>query len=227
MINLHFPAFILNLYPSTSNANSTCISILMTQEFIVIHVLNCGENNCNVSMQRLTRSKGGVNEWLHWLPAYLHKFIGYVIRKTYSYSRLMITSRGYAFGKREFWLNMARQSYQKDGPLLVIACGRDTISISSSIKRLASENAFVIQDLNSFDMVITSRHDYYPLTPRVQEKVAQFLKRWITPSEAPDKHVVLTLGALHQIDFAALCNVASAWHDEFIMIKAFADNPKV
>lgn len=33
----------------------------------------------------------------------------------------------------------------RDGPLLVIASGRDTISIASSIKRLASENVFVIQ----------------------------------------------------------------------------------
>lgn len=33
----------------------------------------------------------------------------------------------------------------RDGPLLVVASGRDTISVASSIKQLAPENVFVIQ----------------------------------------------------------------------------------
>jgi len=33
----------------------------------------------------------------------------------------------------------------REGPLLAVACGRDTISTASSIKRLASENVFVVQ----------------------------------------------------------------------------------
>jgi mitochondrial fission protein ELM1 len=33
----------------------------------------------------------------------------------------------------------------REGPLLVVACGRDTISTASSIKRLASQNVFVVQ----------------------------------------------------------------------------------
>lgn len=33
----------------------------------------------------------------------------------------------------------------RDGPLLVVASGRDTISIAASIKRLAPENVFVVQ----------------------------------------------------------------------------------
>lgn len=33
----------------------------------------------------------------------------------------------------------------RDGPLLVVASGRDTISVASSIKRLASQNVFVVQ----------------------------------------------------------------------------------
>ncbi|XWS71449.1 hypothetical protein CRYUN_Cryun03dG0138900 [Craigia yunnanensis] len=116
---------------------------------------------------------------------------------------------------------MARQIYEKDGTLLVVASGRDTISITSSIKRLASENVFVIQiqhprsQLNRFDLVITTCHDFYPLTPQAQEQVPRFLHRWITPFEPPDRHVVLTLGALHQIDSAALRSAAAAWHDEF------------
>ncbi|KAG8488624.1 hypothetical protein CXB51_016583 [Gossypium anomalum] len=123
-------------------------------------------------------------------------------------------------------VTMARQTFEKyfniwDGPLLVVASGRDTISVASSIRRLASENVFVIQiqhprsQLNRFDLVITPRHDFYPLTPQAQEQVPQFLHRWITPREPPDRHVILTLGALHQIDSATLRSTAAAWHDEF------------
>lgn len=35
--------------------------------------------------------------------------------------------------------------FHRDGPLVVIACGRDTVSVASSIRRLASENVFVVQ----------------------------------------------------------------------------------
>ncbi|PWA49391.1 hypothetical protein CTI12_AA458290 [Artemisia annua] len=33
----------------------------------------------------------------------------------------------------------------REGPLLLVACGRDTISIARSIRKLASENVFVVQ----------------------------------------------------------------------------------
>lgn len=68
--------------------------------------------------------------------------------------------------------------------------------------------------LNRFDLVITPRHDYYPLTPHAQKQIPWFLRRWITPREPPDRHVVLTVGALHQADSAALRSAASAWHDK-------------
>ncbi|PRQ32444.1 putative mitochondrial fission protein ELM1 [Rosa chinensis] len=116
---------------------------------------------------------------------------------------------------------MARRTYEKDGPILAVACGRDTISIVSSIRRLASENIFVVQiqhprlHLNRFDLDFTPKHDYYPLTPESQKQVPQFLRGWITPREPPDRHVVLTIRALHQIDATALRNAASAWRDEF------------
>lgn len=32
-------------------------------------------------MQRVTRPKGGLNEWLHWLPVSLHKNLDYIIRQ--------------------------------------------------------------------------------------------------------------------------------------------------
>lgn len=32
-------------------------------------------------MQRVTRPRGGINEWLHWLPVSLHKKLDYIIRQ--------------------------------------------------------------------------------------------------------------------------------------------------
>ncbi|KAK7853384.1 mitochondrial fission protein elm1 [Quercus suber] len=185
---------------------------------------------------RVTRPRGGVNEWLHWLPVSLHKKLVYLIRQiilltaslSWSNKLAPLPLENGAVGLASVLeadvhqiVTIARQSYDKDGPLLVVASGRDTISIASSIKRLASQNVFVVQiqhprsNLNRFDLVITPHHDYYPLTPHAQEQVPRFLRSWITPREPPDRHVVLTVGALHQIDSAALRSAASAWHDEF------------
>ncbi|OAY38227.1 mitochondrial fission protein ELM1 isoform X2 [Manihot esculenta] len=193
----------------------------------------------NCSLYRVTRPRGGINEWLHWLPVSLHKKLDYVLRQLYIYWRLLTPARrkklaalpsenGFSVGLSTVLeadvkqiVNMARETYEKDGPLLVVASGRDTISIASSIKRLASQNVFVVQiqhprsHLNRFDLVITPHHDYYPMTPQAREQVPRFLWKWITPREPPDEHVVLTVGALHQIDFAALRVAASTWHDEF------------
>ncbi|CAL0309978.1 unnamed protein product [Lupinus luteus] len=116
---------------------------------------------------------------------------------------------------------MARETFHKDGPLLVVASGRDTISVATSIKRLAPENVFIVQIqhprflLNRFDLVITPQHDYYPLTPHAQRQIPWFLRRWVTPWEPPGRNVVLTVGALHQADSTALRVAASTWHDEF------------
>lgn len=41
-----------------------------------------------------------------------------------------------------FFLNLI---IRRDGPLLVVASGRDTISVATSIKRLAPENVFLVQ----------------------------------------------------------------------------------
>ncbi|XWS28541.1 hypothetical protein CRYUN_Cryun25bG0078800 [Craigia yunnanensis] len=186
-------------------------------------------------LYRVTRPRGGINEWLHWLPVSLHKKLDFLIQLIGIYSRgqklvplPLENGNGGGVGLASVLeadvnqiVAMARQTYEKDGPLLVVASGRDTISIASSIRRLASENVFVIQiqhprsQLNRFDLVITPRHDFYPLTPQAQGQVPRFLHRWITPREPPDRLVVLTLGALHQIDSATLRSAAAAWHDEF------------
>ncbi|XP_062014228.1 mitochondrial fission protein ELM1-like [Rosa rugosa] len=187
-------------------------------------------------MQRVTRPRGGLNEWLHWLPVSVHKKLDCVVRKMCIFliyrgqkvGSLPTENGGSAAGLKcvleadvQEIVTMARRTYEKDGPILVVACGRDTISIVSSIRRLASENIFVVQiqhprlHLNRFDLDFTPKHDYYPLTPEAQKQVPQFLRGWITPREPPDRHVVLTIGALHQIEATALRNAASAWRDEF------------
>ncbi|XP_059627708.1 mitochondrial fission protein ELM1 [Cornus florida] len=190
-------------------------------------------------LYRVTRPMGGINEWLHWLPVSLHKMLDYIIWQICGYSHILLTARrknvpfmptenGGSAGLSSILeadvkkiVTMTRETFERDGPLLVVASGRDTISIASSIKRLASDKVFVVQiqhprsHLNRFDMVITPQHDYYPLTSHAQEQVPWFLRSWITPREPPEKHVVLTIGALHPIDSAALRTAASTWHDEF------------
>ncbi|KAK2987399.1 hypothetical protein RJ640_020596 [Escallonia rubra] len=200
-----------------------------------------------LSLYRVTRPRGGINEWLRWLPVYVHKKLSAGIRRTYGHSRFQITVKDQDLmlfpadrvGSVGVWqfspklrtsdvleadaeeiATMACETYHKGGPLLVVASGRATIAVASSIKRLAPEHVFVIQiqhprsRLDTFDLVITPRHDYYPLTPQAQEHVPWFLRKWITLREPPGRHVVLTVGALHQADPIALQSAASAWHYE-------------
>ncbi|KAM0840659.1 hypothetical protein ACQ4PT_059515 [Festuca glaucescens] len=68
--------------------------------------------------------------------------------------------------------------------------------------------------LDRFDLVVTPRHDYYALTAKGQQEVPWLFRRWITPREPPGPNVVLTAGALHQADSAALRIAATNWHDE-------------
>lgn len=53
---------------------------------------------------------------------------------------------------------MQNHFIRRDGPLLVIASGRDTISVASSIKRLAPENVFLVQvKLFTFFLYVNSK----------------------------------------------------------------------
>lgn len=45
-------------------------------------------------MQRVTRPRGGINEWLHWLPVSVHKKLYIVLSQIYSYSRILFAGRG-------------------------------------------------------------------------------------------------------------------------------------
>ncbi|KAJ1440717.1 Mitochondrial fission protein ELM1-like [Sesbania bispinosa] len=170
-------------------------------------------------LYRVTRPKGGINEWLQWLPVSVHKKLYYIVRMMRGYSQLLLKSQekklmplpsenGVSAGLLSVLeadvkqiVNFARETYEKEGPLLVVACGRDTISTSSSIKRLASENVFV-----------------------VQKQVPRFLRSWITPREPPDSHVVCIMCIFYDysnhrsptsIDFTSIRSVAVTWHDEF------------
>ncbi|KAM7274341.1 hypothetical protein ACFE04_029005 [Oxalis oulophora] len=209
------------------------------QSIGLLQALGLSDNHI---LYRVTRPRGGVNEYLHWLPVSVHKKIYYIVMLIFGYSRSYITARagGKYYGSEngaagvglasvleadvKHIVRMARETFEKEGPLLVVASGRDTISTASSIRRLASENVFVVQiqhprsHLNRFDLVITPRHDYYALTPQAQEQVPKFLRSWITPRGPPESHVVLTMGALHQVDSAALRSAAMAWHEEFALL---------
>ncbi|CAN6465998.1 unnamed protein product [Victoria cruziana] len=190
------------------------------------------------SLYRVTRPTGGINEWLRWLPVSLHKRLDYILRQLWGDSRVLSSFKrkrltpfpaenGINAGLSSVLeadarkiAHMAQETFEKEGPLLVVASGRDTVSLASSIKKLAPKNVFVVQiqhprvKLNRFDMVVTPQHDYYPLTPAGQQQIPRFLRSWITPYEPPNKHVILTIGALHQADSAALRIAAGAWHDE-------------
>lgn len=44
-------------------------------------------------LQQVTRPKGGINEWLHWLPVSVHKKLYYLIRRICGYSKLLSKSQ--------------------------------------------------------------------------------------------------------------------------------------
>lgn len=183
------------------------------------------------TLYRVNRPRGGaINKWLQWLPVSLHKKMDHLITQFQAALQgkeaeapFSSTSSGLSNvleADAKHIASMARDTFHKNGPLLVVASGRDTIPLVTSIKQLAPQHVFLVQiqhprsRLNRFDLIITPRHDYYPLTPHAQQQIPWFMRRWITPREPPDEHVILTVGALHQADSAALRGAASVWHDE-------------
>ncbi|KAL6634494.1 hypothetical protein ACP70R_027165 [Stipagrostis hirtigluma subsp. patula] len=174
----------------------------------------------NLTLYRVTRPRGGINEWLHFLPVSLHKFIDQVLRHFFRNTRLAPVVQGRkpyrvpndgsvglssvleADAKKI--VAVARDTFEKEGPTLIVACGWDTISYSSMIRKLAPDNVFVIQIQHP-----RSRLDRFDL-----QEIPRLFRRWITPQEPPGRDVVLTVGALHQADSAALRLAAIAWHDE-------------
>ncbi|KAL8505132.1 hypothetical protein ACS0TY_016370 [Phlomoides rotata] len=175
------------------------------------------------TLYRVSRPRGGINERLHWLPISVHKRLDRAIKPFQAKKLMPLPAEGREADAKHI-AKVAHDTFDRDGPVLVVASGRDTISVASSVKQLVPENVFLVQiqhprsRLHRFDLVITPDHDYYPLMPEAQQQIPFFLRRWVTPREPPDKHVVLTVGALHTADSAALRSAASVWHDEMSLL---------
>ncbi|KAJ4883384.1 hypothetical protein Rs2_33477 [Raphanus sativus] len=180
----------------------------------------------------VARTRGGIYRWLHWLPISLYKKLDQFIRcvcSGFSFKANESVDRRSGTGIRDVTeiadakliVAMARRTFDKSGPLLVVASGRDTISVASSIRRLAMDYVFVVQvqhprsRLERFDLVITPRHDYFSLTPEGKKQIPFFLRPWVTPREPPGRNVFLTTGALHNVDSSTLRNANLKWKDEF------------
>ncbi|KAH6557863.1 hypothetical protein KP509_1Z089600, partial [Ceratopteris richardii] len=200
----------------------------------LVKALGLGEN---FSIYRVSRPKTGYNRWLRWLPVTIHKKVDSLIQyircdlRHMFWTHLIKGAGSVPVLKERESLNfvpeadarkiagLARQDAEKEGPLLVVASGRDTASVCAAVKRLASRDTFVVQiqlprcQLDQYDMVITPKHDYHALTPKGREEVPKYLLRWISP-QPPDKHVVLTTGALHHADMVMLRVAADRWHNE-------------
>ncbi|WZZ23023.1 hypothetical protein YC2023_124410 [Brassica napus] len=189
----------------------------------------------------VARPRGGISRWLHWLPISFYKKLNHFISCVCSGFSIKANESGFrrsgiedvfevadakqiaAMARRTFdkYISSLILSYDRSGPLLVVASGRDTISVASSIRRLAMEYVFVVQvqhprsRLERFDLVITPRHDYFSLTPEGKRQTSFFLRPWVTPREPPGRNVFLTTGALHNADSSTLRNAALEWKDEF------------
>ncbi|XP_073269233.1 mitochondrial fission protein ELM1-like isoform X1 [Primulina huaijiensis] len=180
------------------------------------------------TLYRVTRPRGGINDRLHWLPVSVHKQLEHKFKRISAFLRLqgkrMMPFPGEGKDVLEadakHIAKVIQETFRRDGPTLVIASGRDTIAVASSIKLLVPEIVFLIQiqhprsRLHRFDLVITPWHDYYPLTPEAQKQIPWFLRMWVTPRQPPDKRVILTVGALHRFNSVVLRGAASAWQDE-------------
>ncbi|KAH6837220.1 fission ELM1-like protein [Perilla frutescens var. hirtella] len=183
------------------------------------------------TLYRVSRPRGGINEKLRWLPVNVHKKLGGVVEwirgKQFRAKKLVpfpTDQREVLEADARHIAKAAQETFGRDGPILVVASGRDTIAIASFIKKLVPDTVFLVQiqhprsRLHRFDLVVTPQHDYYPLTPEAQAQIPSFLRRWVTPRKPPDKHVVLTVGALHPADSVALRSAISAWHNEMALL---------
>nr|GME12095.1 mitochondrial fission protein ELM1-like isoform X2 [Ipomoea batatas] len=107
--------------------------------------------------KRVTRPRGGIHERLRWLPVFLHKKLEHAGKWIYGDLQLQVGNMGKQVtnlpakqtaipeADPQHIARVARETFEKEGPILVVASGRDTISTGSSIKRLAPENVFLVQ----------------------------------------------------------------------------------
>ncbi|KAG0525705.1 hypothetical protein BDA96_06G079800 [Sorghum bicolor] len=189
-----------------------------------------------LTLYRAVRPTGGINKLLHFLPISLHKlvdqFFGQVFSDTRFAAVVQVNKLAQYSARKSQSFGLSSILEADTQKIVTMVCGtfeksctgcclwRDTIPYASSVRRLAPDNVFVIQiqhprsRLGRFDLVVTPRHDYYALTTKGQQEVPRLFRRWITPQEPPGPNVVLTAGALHQADSAALRFAAADWHAE-------------
>ncbi|CAI7894208.1 unnamed protein product [Closterium sp. NIES-53] len=111
----------------------------------------------------------------------------------------------------------ANETLESEGPLLVVAAGRDTAAAAAEVKRLAPSSTLVVQiqhprnDLHQYDLVVAPLHDFYGLTAAATREVPSWILKWIAPAP-PAKNVVLTTGALHIAEPSLLRSAAATWH---------------
>ncbi|CAI5470468.1 unnamed protein product [Closterium sp. Yama58-4] len=111
----------------------------------------------------------------------------------------------------------ANETLESEGPVLVVAAGRDTAAAAAEVKRLAPSSTLVVQiqhprnDLHQYDLVVAPLHDFYGLTAAAGREVPSWILKWIAPAP-PAKNVVLTTGALHIAEPSLLRSAAATWH---------------
>ncbi|GJR12950.1 retrovirus-related pol polyprotein from transposon TNT 1-94, partial [Tanacetum coccineum] len=100
---------------------------------------------------RVRRPRRGINKWLNWLPVSTHRRLDQLKRQLFNPSSIVSGSAVYSYHSNipeadaELIATNAIVNFEKDGPLLVVSSGRDTITVASSIKRLAPDHVFTIQ----------------------------------------------------------------------------------
>ncbi|KAK2645344.1 hypothetical protein Ddye_020539 [Dipteronia dyeriana] len=66
----------------------------------------------------VTRPRGGVNGWLHWLPVSLHKKANYLVKRICGDSRFQLTSSVKNDRVQNFLKNIKIKGVKKDGVVL-------------------------------------------------------------------------------------------------------------
>ncbi|VAH47662.1 unnamed protein product [Triticum turgidum subsp. durum] len=108
-----------------------------------------------LTLYRIIRPTGGINKWLHFLPISLHKMVDQVLRHILSNTTFTTLFQGKlsapypvsnvqslglssvleADSKRI--VTMVRDTFEKEGLAIVVACGRDTIPYASSLHNVS------------------------------------------------------------------------------------------
>ncbi|GAQ85382.1 elongated mitochondria 1 [Klebsormidium nitens] len=228
----------------------------------LVRALGLPERSC--LLQRVNRPRDGLHHYLRWLPLAWHNNLHRTLAYLANRSTQVVPSSWLREGRNdgvqegarigvardvpdadpEAIAREANSQLNREGPLLVVASGRDTWMLAAEVKRQAPSTTFVVQiqhpraDVSQFDLVITPAHDFYPTTPVGQAerraalpflgkhqqlipKLPVGLQQLLLPQlNPPSKNMVLTVGALHTVDTAVLRMETARWHDVFSSLPA-------